>query len=236
MTKEDFWRAEIPINISLRSYWEAVGDFSSSLRPNLIVFDNLAHLVGGKYSDPELIHRLMTHVYRLVQRYNAAVIIAAHPRKEDRQNRVYLQRQPEAFFEEAMGSSHFINSTGSLWGIERNDSSGYTVFLGGRQRGDGHASYTVLQKGDDDRFTVLPDAARAVDLVINTKARKEAWRLLPDHPQTFGYREGQELVKPAMKSSSSYQRWMRDLRRNEVVLEVDGKLQKAPGIEPDKVF
>jgi hypothetical protein len=34
---------------------------------------------------------------------------------EDQEHPIDLVRTPTAFFEAIMGSSHFINSTGSLW-------------------------------------------------------------------------------------------------------------------------
>ncbi len=168
--------------------------------------------------------------YEITKQQNAAVVIAAHPRKEDKRNRSSLQDDPELFFEETMGSSHFINSTGSLWAVERRDREGYTLFLGGRQRGDGNYAFTLLQKEDDESFSVLPDIARTAPLVLNTEPRRKAWKLLPEHPQTFGYREGEELVQPKMKSSSTYAMWMRQLRKSGLVLEVDDKLQKAANV------
>ncbi len=57
----------------------------------------------------------------------------------------------------------------------------------------------------------------------------KAWHLLPPHPQTFGYREGQEMVKSAMRSSSTFNNWFNRLKRHELVIPVDDKYQKVPG-------
>ena len=43
------------------------------LRPDLIVFDNLAHIVSAEYNDPKRIHELMRFTYDLAQDHNAAV-------------------------------------------------------------------------------------------------------------------------------------------------------------------
>jgi len=228
VTREDFYKAEIPIDIKSTEFRKAVSTMAEEHDTDLIVVDNLAHVIGARYSDPELIHLLMVEVYKWGKNFDCAVILAAHPRKEDMQNPVRLDQQPEAFFETVMGSSHLVNSTGSLWGLQRCDSEGYSVFLGGRQRGDGQQGFTLIEKGDDDWFIVLPNILLSINLVINTPARKKAWMLLPDNPQTFSYTEGQEMVNPAMSSSSTYAAWMRDLRRHKLVLEVNGKLQKNP--------
>jgi len=57
----------------------------------------------------------------------------------------------------------------------------------------------------------------------------KAWHLLPPHPQTFGYREGQEMVKSAMRSSSTFDNWFNQLKRHELLIPVDDKYQKVPG-------
>ncbi len=224
VTREDFSEAKIPIDITKPAFRKAVRTMAAEHDTDLIVVDNLAHVIGARYNDPELIHILMVEVYEWAKNFGCAVILAAHPRKEDMNNPVRLDKQPELFFETVMGSSHLVNSTGSLWGLQRCDAEGYAVFLGGRQRGDGQQGVTLIEKSDDDWFVVLPDVVLSIDLVINTPARKKAWLLLPD--QTFGYTEGEEIVKPAMRSSSTYAAWMRVLRRQGLILEVDDKLQK----------
>src|SRR4030095_7647546 len=93
-----------------------------------------------------------------------------------------------AFFESVMGSSQFINSTGNLWGLERQDER--TIFLGGRQRAEGYQQRAYLELGDDGRFRLLSDAEANYQLVINTSQRERAWALLPDPPATFGFTEG----------------------------------------------
>jgi len=230
VTREDFYEANIPIDITKFEFKKAVRTMAKEHNPDVIVVDNLAHVIGARYNDPELIHLLMVEVYEWAKTFDCAVILAAHPRKEDMKNPVQLDQQPELFFETVMGSSHLVNSTGSLWGLQRCNSEGYAVFLGGRQRGSGQQSFSLIEKGDDDWFVVLPDLVRSIDVVINTPVRKKAWELLSNPPQTFRYTEGQVMVKPAMSSSSTYAAWMRDLRRHKLVVEVEDTLQKNPEI------
>ena len=62
-------------------------------------------------------------------------MFAAHPRNRGQNALQPLAKDRDAFFEQVMGSSHLINSTGSLWGLEREGDT--TVFVGGRQRANG---------------------------------------------------------------------------------------------------
>jgi hypothetical protein len=55
-----------------------------------------------------------------------------------------------------MGSSHFINSTASLWGLDRPEGEDYSVFLGGRQRGDGNQKTCMIQRMKIGDSTLCP--------------------------------------------------------------------------------
>ncbi len=98
VTREHFYEAEIPINIRQRSFKDAVRGMAQEHQPDLIVIDNLAHLVGAKYNDSELIHKLMVEFYQWAKLFNAAIIIAAHPRKDDFKHPIYLSKDPVQFF------------------------------------------------------------------------------------------------------------------------------------------
>jgi hypothetical protein len=81
---------------------------------------------------------------------------------------------------------------------------------------------------DDGHFQVVSDVALNLSLACNTDQRRKAWKLLPDPPMAFGYREGHKLVETALKSSSSYYAWMDQCRRLGIVVDTpDGKLIKA---------
>ena len=117
-TRDDFRDAHIPIDVTDERFQAFVGEKCDLCQPDLIVFDNLGHLIGADYNNPKKMHELMQFIYRLRQDANVAVLFAAHPRKRDKKGEIISLRQdPEAFFEECMGTSHFINSTGSLWGL-----------------------------------------------------------------------------------------------------------------------
>jgi hypothetical protein len=97
---------------------------------DLIGFDNLGMLIGAEYNNSTKIQAMMDLNFQLTQRYDTAVLIAAHPKKGNKLdaagNSISLRNDPEKFFEETMGSSRFINSTGSLWGIQRDRKNGRT--------------------------------------------------------------------------------------------------------------
>ena len=230
VTRDDFLEAEIATDIKNSGFREAVRAAAQDHNPDVIVVDNLAHVVGAKYNEPDLIHLLMSEVYQWAKEYQAAVILAAHPRKEDLGNPVRLDENSEQFFETVMGSSHLVNSTGSLWGLQRRKDEDYAVFVGGRQRGTGQEECTVIQKGEDDWFTVSSDVVLHINSTINTPGRQSAWHLLPAHPQTFRYNEAQTMVSSVMRSSSTFYQWMKKLKQHKLVLEVDEKLQKNPAV------
>lgn len=233
VTKDNFLDRKVLIHIRDSQFRSTVMNVAKAHRPDLVVIDNLAQVVDAEYNDASVIQRMVEFMYWLARTHNAAVVCAAHPKKQDQRNIIHLANDEEAFAEQAMGSSHFINSTGSIWAIERNLDDGTSVFLGGRQRGDGHAGSVLLRLDDDKKFQVLDDCTRQLDVVVNTPIRVEAWSLLPNVP--FGYREGQELVAPVMKSSSTYHAWMSQLRNAHLVIEMGDKLVKVATVSRDIV-
>ena len=232
VTREDFYREGIRIDVSEKKFRDAIRALAREHHPDVIVFDNLAHVLGGDYSDAKKVQELMTVAYLLASQENAAIIFPAHPRKQDAKNKISLEGDAELYVEQIMGSSHFINSTGSIWAMERRDDLGHSLFMGGRQRSAGISGHRLLYKDDDGWLKVLDNAGAQLAVVVNTRQRFEAWRLLPPHPQPFGYREGEGLVKAFMRSASTFHAWIKHCRGVGVIIEVDGKLCKAPGL-PD---
>ena len=212
LCREDFHAAKIPIDVGSPQFQKVLTDAAHSTSPDLVVLDNLAHLVAAEYSDPKRIHHLMDFVYTMASNHNCAVIIAAHPRKDSADHRSDLLHAPGDFFESVMGSSHLINSTGSLWGLERREE--HTIFLGGRQRGDGCERHLYLAHGANKRFTLIDDFEVNIKLACNTPARKRAWDLLPAR---FAYNDGMRIVQPALRSSSSFDAWIRHCLHVEVL-------------------
>jgi hypothetical protein len=124
-----------------------------------------------------------------------------------------------------MGSSHFVNSCGSLWGIERDTQTNRTDFLGGTQRYTGDQALVVLEKGEGGQFRVVDEYGVNLPLATNTVARQKAWALLPDR---FSYTQGEQSVNSAMKSTSTFSEWMRQLVRMKLVArEADGCYHKV---------
>jgi hypothetical protein len=228
MMRDDFMKSGIAINAADTGFRAAVHTAAEIHQPDLITFDNLSHLVRGNYNDSQVIDNLMQFCYELTQLYNAAVIIAAHPRKEDFKCRVDLEKYPESFFEAVMVSSHFVNSTGSLWGLQRRENE--AIFLGGRQRADGRQSWCYIEKDDQDWFRVRNDvAANLAGFLRSSTNRAEAWKLLPDPPSSFRYNEGERLVKNVMRSSSTYDAFIREAKRLNVIVDCDSGFMKNPG-------
>jgi hypothetical protein len=233
VTREDFYAAGIRIDVQEPAFLNGVQSRAADHRPDMIVLDNVAQVIGAEYNDSKRVHELMQFSYRLARLYNAAVILPAHPKKEDPKNRVSLLDNPDAFFESIMGSSHFINSTGSLWGLERSTRTDQSIFVGGRQRGDGNQGGSYLQMDENGWYSLVDEAHRSLPLALNTPTRERAWALLPDPPATFGYREGLALVKSAMSSSSTYDVWIKHCKRLKVIVDTPcGKLTKAAGLNP----
>ena len=118
-----------------------------------------------------------------------------------------------------------------MWGLERDLKGGPSAFLGGRQRVDGNQGASWLEMSEDGWFSLVDEAQTNLGLALNTPTRKAAWLVLPNPPATFGFREGETLVKPVMKSSSTYAEWIRHCRRLKVIVDTaDGKLSKAAGV------
>jgi hypothetical protein len=142
--RDDFLESKIPRDVREARFREAVRHQADEHKPDLIVIDNLAHVIGAEYNDAKRVDELMGFCYELAKTHNAAITLAAHPKKEDLEHPISLQRNSGHFFESIMGTSHLINSTGSLWGLERSDGTDYSVFLGGRQRGEGHQGHSFI--------------------------------------------------------------------------------------------
>jgi CheY-like chemotaxis protein len=152
ITRDDFFEAGLPIDVREEGFREAVRKWAKKHKPDLIVIDNLAHVIDAEYNESKRVHELMKFCYQLAKDSNAAIILAAHPRKDNGEDPVSLRQSPTLFFEAVMGSSHFINSTGSLWGLERPEREEYSVFLGGLQRGNGQQQTCFLTMDDQGRF------------------------------------------------------------------------------------
>ena len=221
-TKGDFLSQKIPVDASAADFQQRVKAYCSAAKPDLIVFDNLGMLIKGDYNNAPKINQLMVFFYGLAEENDAAVLLAAHPRKQgDLQNNITLKDNPEKFFEECMGSSHTINTTGSLWGIERNDggTGERTCLLLGSQRRTGNQEFTTVEKDEEEWFRLVSDFDENVSMACNTDKRRNAWGLLPSQP--FKFLGAVEIVKGIMAKSSFSSFW-RELIRFNLVRPADG--------------
>lgn len=236
VTREDFLAYSVQIDVSNSEFQHIVRKWAASFKPDVIVLDNLSFLIGAGFADPERIHVYHGFVYGLASAFNAAIVTAAHPRKnsgDTKTGKVTMSKDPEAFFESIMGSSQFINSTGSLWGLERDRASGTTTFVGGRQRGDGHeGTITIELNPDNGRLQLVSNLSGLLAEMTKTPQRRAAWEALPEYPTTFSYTEATKgFLKNAFRSSSSSAEWLRSLRAHGLIVDgADGKLMKAPAL------
>ena len=203
-TKDDFYPLGLKIDVSDKSFRAYILKDVEQFRPDVVIFDNLAHFVGGAYNDPKKMHEFGLLSYAVSNSGNCAVITAVHPRKQsqDSQYKPSLAKSRDDFFDEVMGSSHFVNTTGSLWGIEKTP-EGYSHFLGGTQRLTGTSSLSIIEMDSEGWFRALNDARANFSLVVHTKKRKEAWALLPED-RPFTYTEAEERCKLILSSKSGF--------------------------------
>jgi len=233
ITRDDIMDQQIPIDVEEERFRTLVENVAVAQRPDVIFIDNLAQVINAEYNDPKRVHRYIQFIYSLSKKFNAAVVTAIHPKKDDLAlGQIDLAERPNDFFETFMGSSHFINSTGSLWGLQRKDD--FAVFVGGRQRSEGSfATSYIWRPRRPGWFELVPDLSQKLQVVTKTPKRKRAWELLPEAPQTFSYSEGEALVRPALSSRDSYHAWISEMKRLKVIVETEeeGRYVKAmPGV------
>lgn len=217
-TRDDFFHRKITVNANHQGFKNYVRQVCDAAKPDLLIVDNLGKLLGADYNDGPKIEQTVWFFINVAEQFNAALLIATHPRKQakGKGERVTLEN-PDEFYEEAIGSTNFINTMGSLWGIERNSKTGHANLLLGTQRLNGETSLTIAEKSDDDWFHVISDRQKLFEKVVNTPQRKQAWQLLPTTPLT--YTEAKTLVKRAISSSDTFTNWWNALKRNRLLIE-----------------
>jgi len=239
-TKDDFYPHGLRIDVSDAAFRDHVLRDIDQHKPDVVILDNLAHLVGADYNNSIKMHEFTKFQYAVSNRGNCAMITAAHPRKQspDLRFKPSLAKSRDDFFDEVMGSSHFVNSTGSLWGIEKT-SEGYSYFLGGTQRLTGASSLSAIQMDNKGWFRVLDDVVQNYSLAVHTKKRKEAWELLSEDC-AFTYTEAQDLCKAALSSKGGFTSFWNDIKRLKLIIPKDDNrfvAVKVPGVvkkTPDK--
>jgi RecA-family ATPase len=75
-TRDDLFEAGVTIAAREPEFRAFVESKACDFRPDLIVFDNLAHIVNADYNDSKTIHEFAAFVYGLAKKTNAAIITA----------------------------------------------------------------------------------------------------------------------------------------------------------------
>jgi AAA domain len=233
VTREDFAENGVKVDIGDKEFQRLLELWAKNQKPDVIVLDNLSFLIGAQFNDAERMHAVTTFVYKLARNTDAAVVVAAHPRKDTvdpktKRKHLTLEHDTDLWFEQLMGSSHFINAMPSLWGLERDRKKDTTVFVGGRQRVDGSQHVMNIAFGENGRLTLVNDFAANFARTVNTDKREGAWNALPNPPTTFSYSEAEKFIAPHLKSSSSRAEWLAEVRRLGLLVEPEnGRLMKA---------
>jgi hypothetical protein len=223
-TKENVFAAGARTSAGDLDFLHFVEGKCAEAKPDLVVFDNLSHLLEGDYSNAQRVHKLVLFAYRLNTIFNVAVVFLAHPRKQG-EFKTSLTYDTEQFFEEVLGSSHSINSTGTLWGMQRNGE--VTHFVGGAQRYTGEQGATALDYNKDTGwFEVKDDFAVNLPLVVNSDKRRNAWSAFPG---SFTYSEARDAAKPHLKSEGSFTPFWNELKQKKLVCSDDGEHYQKVG-------
>jgi len=218
--QDDFDAHEIPYDITAKKFTDFIEARCAEVEPDLIILDNLGLIINGDYSNGTLIEQVRQNIFKWNRMFDAAVLVPAHPRKSshDGDNAPDLVNRTEMFFEECMGSSHFINSCGSLWGIQRVEDTDVSHIVLGAQR-TGTQTITAAEKTDDDWLEITTNVSVAIKTVVKGNQRKDAWVALTKADKPFNYTMAHELVKQHLKSPTSFSRFWRDLKRVNVLVQ-----------------
>jgi hypothetical protein len=232
VTREDFADNGAKVDIADENFQRLLERWAAVQKPDVIVLDNLSFLIAARFNDAEQMHKVAMFLYKLASKYNAALIVCAHPRKDSvdpktKKKNLTLENETDLWFEQLMGSSHFINAMPSLWGLERDRAQDVTVFVGGRQRVDG-SQHVMNITYDNGRLTLVNDYEVNYSRIVNTPKRVAAWNALPARPATFTRSEAEKLITEHLKSASSKHEWLSELKRLKLLVDTeDGKLVKA---------
>jgi len=234
-SKETFYRSGLAIDVRNTACAKFIREICAAHKPQLVVFDNLAHMIAGEYMEPSVMHKVYQFTSKLTDSFNCAVAIAAHPKKRNessgimgshfQDDRDLLKNNAEQFFEQIMGSSHFVNSFGSLWGIARNVKTNETTFLGGTQRLTGEEMAIDIEKGDDGWFHVSSNIDGNLRQVLSTDKRIGAWLSLPP---LFSFTDGEKRVSGYLKAGP-FHALFKELKRIGAIVECGSQWTKHPG-------
>jgi RecA-family ATPase len=81
-TKDDFYPHSLKIDVTDKAFRDHVLRDIEQHEPDVVIFDNLAHLIGADYNNSTKMHELTKFQYAVSNAGNCAVMTAAHPRKQ----------------------------------------------------------------------------------------------------------------------------------------------------------
>ncbi len=226
MTRADFQELDILISVRDQIFKEHIISTCEEFKPDIIVIDNMAHLIEGDYNNSQAVHLIGKFAWDLALKCNASIIMPAHLRKRspDEDNNLSLRKDTALYFENIMGSSHFVNSFGSLWAIER-ESSSQSCFVGGAQRYTGNYSISTMGLQEDGWFTITSDYNSRFSAAMTTKERVAAWSLLPNSGGEFTRAEAKTMITGAsiLAPNAFYEWWNNGLERQQLIVPTEGK-------------
>jgi hypothetical protein len=229
-TKDDFVEASIQRNALSKEFQFAIEEDCASFRPDAVIFDNLGILIGADYTEHTKIAEYTRFIESLSNKFDCAVLTATHLRKIDRNKPTNIVKDGDGFFEEAIGSSHFMNSCGSMWGLQKSkEEDGTTYFRGGAQRRHGFSHLIPLHL-KHDWFEQASDFLAAFELVIRTEKRKKAWAALPSQ---FTFTQGAAAVRGVMSEKAFANLWI-ELKNLKLILPDTGGVFKKAKLEDDR--
>jgi RecA-family ATPase len=223
-TKDDFVQGGIPRNALSKEFQQAIEEDCATFRPDAVIFDNLGILIGADYTEHTKIAEYTRFIEFLSNKYDCTVLTATHLRKIDRNKPTNIVKDGDGFFEEAIGSSHFMNTCGSMWGLQKSkEEDGTTYFRGGAQRRHGFSQLIPLHL-KHDWFEQANDFLASFELVIRTEKRKKAWAVLPSQ---FTFTQGAAAVRGVMSEKAFANLWV-ELKNLRLILpDGDGVFRKA---------
>lgn len=224
-TKDDFAEIGVPRDVGSPEFRKLVEDDCAEFKPDVLIFDNLGVLIGADYTEHTKVQAYTSFVEFLSNKYNCAALTATHLRKNDRTKPVDIIQDGDGWFEENMGSSHFMNSHGSMWGLQKSpEEDGTTYFRGGAQRKFGFSQLIPMHL-HNSWFESVDDFMAACEMVLRTVKRKKAWDKLPPE---FTFDMGKLAVKQVMSEKAFSNLWT-ELKGTKLIFPVgeEGMYAKA---------
>lgn len=204
ITKSDLKQVGWSIGTTPTHFMAFLRKAVESLRPDLLVIDNTRIVLEGEFNKPDRVHALMSYCDELAEGFGCAIILPSHPRKYEQGNvghRLKLADDSEAFFEEVLGSSIFLNAASNLWGMERDYKTALTTVVLGAQRTTGDEVLMTLNYRERDQSFEVVRGEENLQMLLTSDKKRGAWNKLPS---SFTWKEGQHVTGMADSSLSRF--------------------------------